>query len=68
LSFLPGGGCPWHQDVRAALADCPGIYLLEDDLFIACIGYQGARPEAFSSLAGGRAELVVYARVNSAGE
>ena len=46
----------------------PGIYLLEDDLFIACIGYQGARPEAFSSLAGGRAELVVYARVNSAGE
>jgi hypothetical protein len=23
LSGLPGGRCPRHQDVRAALADCP---------------------------------------------
>src|SRR5262245_58786719 len=46
----------------------PGIYLLEDDLFIACIGYQGARPGAFSSVAGSRAELVVYTRARSAGE
>jgi uncharacterized protein (TIGR03067 family) len=41
----------------------PGIYLLEDDLFIACIGYKGARPRAFSSPAGSRNELVVYTRL-----
>jgi hypothetical protein len=46
----------------------PGIYLLEDDLFIACIGYQGVRPGTFSSAAGNRAELVVYTRVKSADE
>jgi hypothetical protein len=42
--------------------------LLEDDLFIACIGYQGARPKAFASVAGGRTELVVYTRAQSASE
>jgi hypothetical protein len=42
----------------------PGIYLLEDDLFIACIGYIGERPKAFSSGAGGKTELVVYTRQN----
>jgi hypothetical protein len=41
----------------------PGIYLLEDDLFIACIGSKGARPGAFSSPAGSRNELVVYSRL-----
>jgi uncharacterized protein (TIGR03067 family) len=41
----------------------PGIYLLEDDLFVACIGYKGARPTAFSSPAGSRNELVVYRRL-----
>ena len=42
----------------------PGVYLLEDDLFVACIGYKGARPRAFFSSAGSRNELVVYRRLN----
>jgi uncharacterized protein (TIGR03067 family) len=45
-------------------AKYPGIYLLEDDLFIACIGYkEGVRPGAFSVEAGDRKELVVYRRL-----
>jgi hypothetical protein len=41
----------------------PGIYLLEDDLFIACIGYKGVRPRAFSAGPESRNELVVYTRL-----
>jgi uncharacterized protein (TIGR03067 family) len=59
---------PTEVNGRPQALKYPGIYLLEDDLFIACIGYQGARPKAFSSVAGSRAELVVYARAGSAGE
>jgi uncharacterized protein (TIGR03067 family) len=58
---------PTEVNGRPQALKYPGIYLLEDDLFIACIGYQGARPEAFSSMAGSRTELVVYTRVKSAG-
>jgi hypothetical protein len=59
---------PTEVNGRPQALKYPGIYLLEGDLFIACVGYRGARPEAFSSVAGARAELVVYARVRSAGE
>ena len=59
---------PTEVNGRPQALKYPGIYLLEDDLFIACIGYKGARPEAFSSVAGSRIELVVYTRVKSAGE
>jgi uncharacterized protein (TIGR03067 family) len=41
----------------------PGIYLLQDDLFIACVGYRGERPRSFSAAAGSRHELVVYTRL-----
>ena len=41
----------------------PGIYLLQDDLFIACIGYGGKRPRSFSAEAGSKNELVVYKRM-----
>src|SRR5262249_51293757 len=27
----------------------PGVYILQDDLFIACINYRGKRPTAFSA-------------------
>jgi uncharacterized protein (TIGR03067 family) len=41
----------------------PGIYILQDDLFIACIGYRGKRPRAFSAEATSMNELVVYKRL-----
>jgi uncharacterized protein (TIGR03067 family) len=41
----------------------PAIYLVEGDLFIACVGYKGGRPEAFSARAGSGQELVVYTRL-----
>jgi uncharacterized protein (TIGR03067 family) len=59
---------PTEVNGRPQALKYPGIYRLEDDLFIACIGYKGARPEVFSSVAGSRTELVVYTRVKSAGE
>jgi uncharacterized protein (TIGR03067 family) len=40
----------------------PAIYLLEGDLFIACVGYNG-RPSTFSAEEGSQNELVVYKRV-----
>ena len=43
----------------------PGIYVLQDDLFVACIGYKGQRPVAFSAEAGSRNELVVYKRLKA---
>src|SRR5438105_7434 len=49
---------PTEVNGRPQALKYPGIYLLEDDLFIACIGYKGARPEGFSSVAGSRNELV----------
>jgi uncharacterized protein (TIGR03067 family) len=57
---------PTEVNGRPQALKYPGIYLLEDDLFIACIGYQGERPGAFSSVAGSRTELVVYTRVTRA--
>jgi uncharacterized protein (TIGR03067 family) len=41
----------------------PGIYLLEGDLFLACIGYDGVRPKVLSSCGGEKTELVVYTRL-----
>jgi uncharacterized protein (TIGR03067 family) len=41
----------------------PGIYLLEGDVFVACVGYRGERPTAFSAEAGSENELVIYKRV-----
>jgi len=40
----------------------PGIYLVEGDLFIACVGY-GGKPATFSAEEGSKNELVVYKRV-----
>jgi uncharacterized protein (TIGR03067 family) len=40
----------------------PAIYLLEGDLFIACVGYND-RPTTFSAEEGSKNELVVYKRV-----
>jgi uncharacterized protein (TIGR03067 family) len=45
----------------------PGIYLLEGDLFIACIGYQRVRPKVLSSCGGEKTELVVYTRLSAGG-
>ena len=59
---------PTEVNGRPQALKYPGIYFLEDDLFIACIGYQGARPKTFSSVAGSRTELVVYTRGKSAAE
>jgi uncharacterized protein (TIGR03067 family) len=55
---------PTEVSGEARALKYPGIYLLEDDLFIACIGYKEERPEAFSLGAGGKTELVVYTRQN----
>jgi uncharacterized protein (TIGR03067 family) len=41
----------------------PGIYLLQDDVFVACVGYRGERPRVFSAEAGSENELVFYKRV-----
>ena len=41
----------------------PGIYLLQGDVFLACVGYGGMRPKAFSAEAGSNNELVIYKRV-----
>jgi uncharacterized protein (TIGR03067 family) len=41
----------------------PAIYLVEGDLFVACVGYKGGRPETFSARAGSGQELVVYTRL-----
>src|SRR5262249_20156344 len=54
---------PTEVEGRPVRAKFPGIYLLEDDLFVACIGYKGARPRAFSVEAGDSNELVVYRRL-----
>lgn len=54
---------PTEVSGEARALKYPGIYLLEGDLFVACIGYRGERPGAFSSAAGGKTELVVYTRL-----
>lgn len=41
----------------------PAIYLVEDDVFIACVGYAGARPGHFSAEDASHNELVIYKRV-----
>jgi uncharacterized protein (TIGR03067 family) len=41
----------------------PAIYLLQDDVFIACVGYVGKRPAAFSAEDNSSNELVIYKRV-----
>ena len=43
-------------------ASYPAIYLVEGDLFIACVGY-GGKPATFSAEARSKNELVVYKRV-----
>jgi uncharacterized protein (TIGR03067 family) len=54
---------PTEVDGQAKALKYPGIYLLEDDLFVACVGYEGERPKAFSSAAGRKTELVAYTRL-----
>jgi uncharacterized protein (TIGR03067 family) len=54
---------PTESNGEPVRAKYPGIYMLEDDLFVACIGYDGVRPRAFSFDAGDRHELVVYRRL-----
>ena len=39
-----------------------GIYLVQDDLLIACISYDGFRPVVFSAERNSRRELVIYRR------
>jgi uncharacterized protein (TIGR03067 family) len=41
----------------------PAIYLIQDDVFMACVNYDGKRPKAFSAEAKTRNELVIYKRV-----
>jgi uncharacterized protein (TIGR03067 family) len=43
----------------------PGIYLLEDDLLVFCIGYARERPRGFSAEAGSHNELVIYKRLRA---
>jgi len=45
----------------------PGIYLLDGDLFLACIGYKRVRPKVLSSGGGEQTELVVYTRLSAGG-
>jgi uncharacterized protein (TIGR03067 family) len=54
---------PAEVNGRPVRVKYPGIYLLEDDLFVACIGYKGVRPRAFSVGPGDMKELVVYRRL-----
>jgi uncharacterized protein (TIGR03067 family) len=56
---------PTEVNGRPATLRYPGIYILEGDLLVACIGYKGKRPEAFSAEAGSMNELVVYKRIRS---
>jgi hypothetical protein len=41
----------------------PAIYLVQDDVFVACVGYARKRPKAFSAEAGSEDELVIYKRI-----
>jgi uncharacterized protein (TIGR03067 family) len=41
----------------------PAIYWLQDDVLVACVGYGGERPKAFSAKPGTNRELVIYKRV-----
>lgn len=43
----------------------PAIYMLQDDVFIACVGYDGIRPRTFSAEAGSKIELVIYMRIRN---
>ncbi len=54
---------PTQVDGRPVQWKFPGIYLLQDDVFIACVGYGGRRPTAFSAEAGSENELVIYKRI-----
>lgn len=53
---------PTENSGRPGRLRYPGIYLSQDDLFIACVGYGGKRPRSFSAEAGSKNELVVYKR------
>jgi uncharacterized protein (TIGR03067 family) len=55
---------PLEIDGRPVQWKAPGIYRLEQDEFVACIGYGGQRPTAFSAEAGSNNELVIYRRVS----
>jgi uncharacterized protein (TIGR03067 family) len=54
---------PTELDGRPVQMRFPAIYLVEGDVFIACIGYGGKRPAAFTAEAGSQHELVIYKRV-----
>jgi uncharacterized protein (TIGR03067 family) len=54
---------PTELEGRPFQLKFPGIYLLQDDVLILCVGYRGTRPTAFSAEAGSDNELVFYKRV-----
>lgn len=41
----------------------PGIYLLKDNLFIACVNFGRKKPTTFSAEAGENQEIVIYRRL-----
>ena len=57
---------PHMLNGRPVQLSYPAIYLLEGDVFVACVGYAGARPKAFSAEAGSENELVIYKRLTPA--
>jgi uncharacterized protein (TIGR03067 family) len=54
---------PTEVEGRPFSLKFPAIYLLQDDLFVACVGYARERPQKFSAEAGSDNELVIYKRV-----
>jgi uncharacterized protein (TIGR03067 family) len=54
---------PTEVEGRPFQLKFPAIYLLEDDVFIACVGYASKRLGAFSAEAESENELVFYKRV-----
>jgi hypothetical protein len=50
------------KEGQARQDKAPGIYLVQDDLLIACISYDGFRPVVFSAERNSRRELVIYRR------
>jgi len=54
---------PTEVEGRPFSLKFPAIYLLQDDVFAACVGYGGKYPQAFSAEAGSDNELVIYKRV-----
>jgi len=63
IKDLDSGKQPKTFEYVTERGSYPAIYLVEGDLFIACVGYGGGRPATFSAEAGSKNELVVYKRV-----